>query len=43
MLFFRKKITEYKYFYVYLQQNKTKKTVMLIKFAVKNFRGFAED
>ena len=42
MLFFRKKITEYKYFYVYLQQNKTKKTVMLIKFAVKNFRGFAE-
>jgi AAA15 family ATPase/GTPase len=42
MLFFRKKITEYKYFYVYLQQNKTKKTVMLIKFAVKNFRGFSE-
>ena len=42
MLFFRKKITEYKHFYVYLQQNKTKKTVMLIKFAVKNFRGFAE-
>ena len=42
MLFFRKKITEYKYFYVYLQQNKTKQTVMLIKFAVKNFRGFSE-
>ena len=42
MLFFRKKITEYKHFYVYLQQNKTKKTVMLIKFAVKNFRGFSE-
>ena len=41
MLFFRKKVTAIRLLFVYLQQNK-QKIIMLIKFAVKNFRGFAE-